>query len=72
MNKLTPPGDIPQGLSQPALRAMALAGIDSLRRLATFTKVDFAALHGVGPKAVNLLRDALAEKGLAFKAAKKG
>jgi hypothetical protein len=67
MEKLIEPGDIPKGLSQPALRAMKLAGINSLNKLSTFREMDFAALHGVGPKAVNLLRSAMADKGLRFK-----
>lgn len=67
MKKITPPGDLPNGLSQPALRAIALAGITDLKKLAAFTENEFKDLHGVGPKAVTLLRAALKEQGLDFK-----
>jgi hypothetical protein len=61
-----PTADFPPGLSQPALRAFAAAGY---RKLTDFTRVseaDLLQLHGVGPKAIRLLRPALAARGLAF------
>ncbi|MGC3972524.1 MAG: helix-hairpin-helix domain-containing protein [Pirellulales bacterium] len=41
---------LPAGLSQPALRAFAAAGITSLADFTRFSKAELAALHGVGPK----------------------
>lgn len=58
---------LPKGLGKPAERALAAAGY---RRLEQFTQVserDLLILHGVGPKAIGILRQALAEQGLAFK-----
>jgi len=45
----------PAGLSGPALRALAQAGIRSMTELADWTTTDLAALHGMGPKALALL-----------------
>ena len=58
--------DFPAGMSQPALRALSVAGY---RRLEQFTKVSEAELlqlHGLGPKTIRQLREALALKGLSF------
>ena len=57
----------PQGVGGPVLRALAHAGIRSLSALARWRERDFAALHGVGPKGVRILREALAERGLSFR-----
>jgi hypothetical protein len=60
-----PPNDLPK-LSQPAHRALALAGITRLRQLTKITEADLLALHGVGPKSIRELRAALAARGLKF------
>jgi predicted flap endonuclease-1-like 5' DNA nuclease len=49
----------PSGLSGPALRALAHAGIRTMAQLAQHTESEVASLHGMGPKGVRLLRDAL-------------
>lgn len=54
-------------VSQPALRALSSAGIGSLADLATWEEKEILALHGMGPKALAALRDALAERGLSFR-----
>lgn len=54
----------PNGLSGPALRALDTAGIHSLRALTRVSKADLLAMHGMGPKGVRVLVDALAERGL--------
>jgi predicted flap endonuclease-1-like 5' DNA nuclease len=58
----------PRGVAAPAQRALAGAGITQLEQLAKWTESDLLALHGMGPKAIGLLRDALRAKGLSFKA----
>jgi len=58
--------EFPAGLSAPARRALAGAGISSLEQLAKWNELDFAKLHGIGPKAVKLLKRAMAERGLSF------
>lgn len=52
---------LPAGIGNPALRALATAGITRLDQIAARSDADLLALHGVGPKAVRLLRAALAE-----------
>jgi len=59
--------DLPQGLAQPALRALSAAGITRLEQLTAFTEAKIKALHGIGPNAIKTLRSALAERGLTFK-----
>lgn len=54
-------------LGQPALRALTGAGIQSLEQLAGYSEAEICLLHGMGPKALNILREALHAKGLSFK-----
>lgn len=58
--------DLPTGLSKPAQRALAGAGYSQLEQLTQASEKEILALHGMGPKAMRLLREALAEKGLSF------
>lgn len=58
--------DLPSGIGKPAQRALAAAGYARLDRLTQVTESDLLKLHGVGPKAVHRLRDALAGAGLSF------
>jgi predicted flap endonuclease-1-like 5' DNA nuclease len=63
-------GDLPEGLSAPAQRALAGAGISRLAQLAKMTEAEVKALHGIGPNALAKLRAALEAKGLKFKGEK--
>jgi predicted RecB family nuclease len=58
----------PAGLSAPALRALANAGIRSVAQLAQHSQSSVASLHGMGPKGVRLLMEALAREGRRFHA----
>lgn len=58
--------DLPLKLAKPAQRALANAGITSLKQLSEFDEQQIAALHGIGNDALSKLRQALAEKGLSF------
>ena len=51
----------------PAERALASAGVEGLRHLTRFTEDELLALHGFGPKALDMLRTTLAERGLGFR-----
>lgn len=53
--------------SAPAQRALDGAGYTSLEDLTKVTEADLLKLHGMGQKAIGILREALAAKGLAFK-----
>ncbi len=57
--------DLPK-LSAPAQRALAGAGIQSLRELTKFSEKEIKELHGIGPNALNELRRAMKSKGLSF------
>lgn len=52
-------GDLPKAIGRPATRALANAGITTLDQVAALSDAELNALHGVGPKAVRLLRAAL-------------
>ncbi|WP_040812821.1 hypothetical protein [Nocardia concava] len=56
----------PRGIGAPATRALAAAGYQSLEELAGVPERDLLALHGMGPKAIRVLREALTEQGLDF------
>ena len=64
--------DLPTKLSQPAQRALAGAGIKSLKQLTKFSEAEIKKLHGIGPNAIKQLHAALAARGLSFAAEKKG
>lgn len=53
-------GAFPNGLSGPALRALANAGIRSPGDLRKWTESELQKLHGMGPKAIQVLRHSLA------------
>lgn len=55
---------LPSGIGAPATRALNNAGYRSLEQLAGVPERDLVALHGVGPKAIRILREELQQKGL--------
>ena len=61
-----PESDLPGGLSEPARRALAGAGLTTLEDVAALTETELMKLHGMGPKALQTLRRALAAKGMAL------
>ncbi|MEZ4732976.1 MAG: alpha/beta fold hydrolase [Caldilineaceae bacterium] len=66
MAKPTTPTTAFPKIGAPALRALTGAGYHSLEELAHVSEANLAKLHGMGPKALGILRAALAAKGLAF------
>ncbi|HET7768131.1 MAG TPA: DUF1801 domain-containing protein [Chloroflexota bacterium] len=65
-----PATDLPNNLAKPAQRALANAGITRLAQLAKKSENEVLDLHGMGPKAMTQLRQALAERGLSFRSAR--
>jgi predicted flap endonuclease-1-like 5' DNA nuclease len=53
-------------IGRPATGALAVVGITTLEQVAKLSEKELLATHGVGPKAVGILRVALSERGLAF------
>jgi hypothetical protein len=51
-------------IGAPATRALAAAGLTTLEAVAAVPEPELAAMHGVGPVALAMLREALAELGL--------
>jgi len=60
------PEKLPSGLARPAQRALAAAGYSNLEQLTRVSEADLGRLHGVGPKVIEQLRQALAARGLSF------
>jgi hypothetical protein len=54
------------GLSKPARRARANAGYTRIEQFTKLSEAEVGRLHGMGPKGVELIRRALAAKGLSF------
>lgn len=61
---------IPVKLAAPARRALANAGITTLKQLARKRESEVKALHGMGPNAIKALKQALKDAGLSFAAEK--
>jgi uncharacterized protein YdhG (YjbR/CyaY superfamily) len=55
-------------IGAPATRALEAAGYSRLEQLTKVAEAELGQLHGMGPKALGILREALKEKGLSFKA----
>ena len=58
------PGSFPKGVAQPAIRALASIGVHNLEAVARHSRTELKALHGMGPKALRILEEALAARGL--------
>ncbi|MGE7758507.1 DNA-binding protein [Peribacillus sp. NPDC097895] len=58
--------DLPTELAKPARRALVGAGYVHLDQFTQLSEAEILQLHGMGPKAMEQLRRALAEKGLTF------
>jgi DNA-directed RNA polymerase alpha subunit len=58
--------DFPKDVASPARRALASIGVERLEDLRTKDRAELAKLHGMGPKALKALAEALAERGWAF------
>lgn len=56
-------GDLPKAIGGPATRALASAGITTLAQVGELTRVQLLEMHGVGPKAVRILGEALGVTG---------
>jgi len=59
----TPDPGLPRNIGTPATRALTAAGYTKLSQLAGVPAADLSALHGVGPKALRLLQEALQAQG---------
>ncbi|GAA0948241.1 MmcQ/YjbR family DNA-binding protein [Virgisporangium aurantiacum] len=55
--------DLPTAIGRPATQALLGAGLSTLDLVATRSADELLAMHGVGPKAVRILSEALAGRG---------
>jgi hypothetical protein len=61
-----PASDFPRGIGRPATQALVAAGYTRLEQLAGLRAADLHKLHGMGPKALGILREALRARGTPF------
>jgi predicted flap endonuclease-1-like 5' DNA nuclease len=61
-----PVGDLPDEIGRTAARELSLNGITSLEQVARHSRQELLAIHGVGPKAIRILEEALAAEGLGY------
>ncbi len=54
-------------IGAPATRSLANLGVTKLSQVTRFFEADLLKIHGVGPKAVNILKAALKQSGRSFK-----
>lgn len=57
---------LPRNIGAPATRALTAAGYTNLSQLADVPAAELKKLHGVGPKALRLLQEALEQQGLSL------
>jgi hypothetical protein len=62
----TPQAGLPRSIGAPATRALTAAGYTELSQLADVPAAELAKLHGVGPKALRLLQEALHARGMSL------
>jgi predicted flap endonuclease-1-like 5' DNA nuclease len=63
----TDDSEFPPGLGKVARRELAVHGVTQYARLPDYTAEELLALHGIGPKAIRILREELTARGLAFR-----
>ncbi len=63
--------DLPEKIGAPARRALDSIGVLRLAQVTKFTEEQLLDLHGMGPKAMGILKAALAEKGRSLPKGKK-
>ncbi|MGY1639346.1 antibiotic biosynthesis monooxygenase [Geodermatophilus sp. SYSU D00742] len=61
------PLPVPDSIGSPAASALLHRGVRDLRDLTALTERELLSWHGIGPKAVSRLREAMAAQGLAFR-----
>jgi hypothetical protein len=62
----SPDAGLPGNIGAPATRALTAAGYTRLSQLANVPVAELKKLHGVGPKALRLLQEALEQQGMSL------
>ena len=58
--------EFPRNMGKVAPRQLALHGYTRFEHLTTVTQAELLKIHGVGPKAIRILEEELAARGLSF------
>jgi hypothetical protein len=58
--------EFPRAIGKPATQALIVAGYTRLDQLTKVTEADLLKLHGMGPKALGILRSTLEARGQSF------
>ncbi len=58
--------EFPHGIGRVAKRELAANGYDRYAHLASVRAAHLLKIHGIGPKAIRILREKLATRGLSF------
>lgn len=58
--------EFPTSMGKVAPRELTVHGITTYQQLTSMTEKEVLAIHGVGPKAVRILREELGKRGLTF------
>lgn len=58
--------DLPTSIGNPAMNALLAANITTLKQVAELSDKELLSLHGVGPKAVRILRVHIKEAKIQF------
>jgi predicted flap endonuclease-1-like 5' DNA nuclease len=61
-----PRTEFPHGIGKVAKRELALNGYTTYEQLTHVTAKHLLAIHGIGPKAIRILGEELAARGLSF------
>lgn len=61
--------NFPDGIPRPALRALYSAGLMSLADLTRISEEQLSALHGMGPRSVRILKQAMESGNLSMRSA---
>jgi hypothetical protein len=59
-----PDTDLPKSIAAPATRALIAAGYTQLKQIAGVPAADLKQLHGMGPKALAQIQEALERQGM--------
>lgn len=59
--------EFPKSIGRPATNALVNIGITSFKQLTQLSEKELLKIHGVGPKAVRILKEELSKRGLNLK-----
>lgn len=62
-----PKPDFPRGVAAPAVRALIAAGYTQLGQLDGIPASELKQLHGMGPKALAAIQEALKQQGMSLR-----